>query len=351
MSQEVESGRAISAVDLFCGAGGLTHGLILGGIKVRAGFDLDPSCKHPLETNNDALFVEKDVNDVGAEDIRRHFDEGSISLLAGCAPCQPFSSYSQSGRSKKRELDWRLVLEFGRLVGEVQPDLVTMENVAQLAAHSVFQDFLSKLHGYHVSWSVVECSTLGVPQSRRRLVLLASRMGAEALQIPNEESEAFTVRDKIYDLPKIKAGEVCADDALHTASTLSTLNMKRIKASKPGGTWRDWDESLRAACHRKDTGTTYPSVYGRMEWDKIAPTITTQCFGYGNGRFGHPEQDRAISLREAAMLQTFPRSYSFTAPGEPIRFNKLGRLIGNAVPVRLGEVIAQVLRRHVEHVE
>src|SRR5690606_4577186 len=124
--------------------------------------------------------------------------------------------------------------------------------------------------------------------------------------------------------------------------------MKRIKASKPGGTWRDWDPELIASCHRKATGATYPSVYGRMEWDKPAPTITTQCFGYGNGRFGHPEQDRAISLREAAMLQTFPKSYAFAPPGASIKFSKMGRLIGNAVPVRLGEAIARSLMMHVQ---
>ena len=124
--------------------------------------------------------------------------------------------------------------------------------------------------------------------------------------------------------------------------------MRRIQASKPGGTWRDWDPDLLANCHKKSSGATYPSVYGRMDWDSSAPTITTQCFGYGNGRFGHPEQDRAISLREAAMLQTFPRSYQFVDPGQKVRFNQLGRLIGNAVPVRLGEVIAEVLTRHVQ---
>jgi len=130
------------------------------------------------------------------------------------------------------------------------------------------------------------------------------------------------------------------------APSLSPLNLRRIKASRPGGTWRNWPPELQAACHRKTTGATYPSVYGRMEWDRPAPTITTQCFGYGNGRFGHPEQDRAISLREAAMLQTFPEMYAFAPPGASIKFNKMGRLIGNAVPVRLGEVIAQSLIGH-----
>ena len=338
----------ISAVDLFCGVGGLTHGLTRGGITVTTGYDIDPACKYPYETNNSAIFVEGDVSELSADDVRVALGESGLTLLAGCAPCQPFSTYSRSGRSKKGALDWQLVSEFGRLIEEVQPDLVTMENVAQLADHSVFEKFLGLLSGYHVKYSVIECSDFGVPQSRRRLVLLASRLGAEGLEIHDDKKKTQTVRDTIAELPKIRAGEQDPEDPLHMASSLSPLNMRRIQASVPGGTWRDWDPALRAACHHKTTGATYPSVYGRMEWDKIAPTITTQCFGYGNGRFGHPEQDRAISLREAAMLQTFRRDYKFTPPGEDIKFNKLGRLIGNAVPVRIGEVIAQVLRRHVD---
>ncbi len=137
------------------------------------------------------------------------------------------------------------------------------------------------------------------------------------------------------------------NDSLHHACRLSALNLRRIRVSTPGGTWRDWDQSLLANCHRKKTGETYPSVYGRMEWDAPSPTITTQCFGYGNGRFGHPEQDRAITLREAAILQTFPDSYKFLPEGEKVKFSLLGRLIGNAVPVRLGEVIAETFRKHV----
>jgi DNA (cytosine-5)-methyltransferase 1 len=225
-----------------------------------------------------------------------------------------------------------------------------MENVVQLVTHDVFDDFLNALAGYHVSWSFVECSVLGVPQSRKRLVLLASKLGADGLEMPTDPGSVRTVRDMISDLPPINAGESYPDDPLHTASSLTPLNMKRILASKPGGTWRDWDPALRASCHRRGSGLSYPSVYGRMEWDKVAPTMTTQCFGFGNGRFGHPEQDRAISLREAAMLQTFPRTYRFVADGDPVHFSRLGRLIGNAVPVRLGEVIAQVLQRHVKMV-
>jgi DNA (cytosine-5)-methyltransferase 1 len=163
-----------------------------------------------------------------------------------------------------------------------------------------------------------------------------------------ESVPSSTVRQAISALPRLNAGECHPDDSLHMASSLSELNLLRIKASRPGGTWRDWPEELKATCHKKNSGTTYPSVYGRMEWDRPAPTITTQCFGYGNGRFGHPEQDRAISLREAAILQTFPANYKFAPSDTIIKFNKMGRLIGNAVPVRLGEVIAQSLIAHVD---
>jgi DNA (cytosine-5)-methyltransferase 1 len=339
----------IIAVDLFCGVGGLTHGLVRGGVDVRAGVDIDLACRYPFESNNPAEFIERDVNEIDADEIATLWDgDDRYKLLAGCAPCQPFSTYSRSGRSKKRESDWRLVSSFGRLIKQLQPDLVTMENVPQLEDHEVFQDFLVKLDGYHKKWSVVECSSIGIPQSRKRLVLLASRISAQSLELTSPLfQKAPTVRDIIADLPPIDAGGQDASDPMHAAPNLSPVNLQRIRSSLPGGTWRDWEPSLQAACHQRSTGATYPSVYGRMEWDALAPTITTQCFGYGNGRFGHPEQDRAISLREAAMLQTFPRSYKFVPDGERIRFNKLGRLIGNAVPVRLGEFVAEVFRNHV----
>ena len=181
----------ISAVDLFCGAGGLTHGLTLGGITVRAGVDLDPACKYPFESNNAATFVERDVNDVSADDLASYYREGEITLLAGCAPCQPFSSYSQ-GERRKGGRDWQLLSTFGQLVSEMQPDLVSMENVAQIADHDVFNDFLHHLDGYHVEWSIVECSTLGIPQSRRRLVLLASKLGDQGLEVPKGTSAPKT---------------------------------------------------------------------------------------------------------------------------------------------------------------
>jgi DNA (cytosine-5)-methyltransferase 1 len=339
----------ISAIDLFCGVGGLTHGLLRSGVTVHTGIDIDPECKYPYESNNGAAFLQRDIADLSAAELEGFFAEGAHRLLAGCAPCQPFSTYSRSGRSKKRTGEWQLVSSFGRLVADMQPELVTMENVSQLTDHEVFDVFLEALKGYEVNWSIVECATYGVPQSRRRLVLLASRLGSVGLEMPKRSDRYTTVREIISDLPPIAAGGQDPDDPLHAASSLSSLNLQRIRASSPGGTWRDWDPDLQASCHRRKSGATYPSVYGRMEWDRIAPTITTQFYGYGNGRFGHPEQDRAISVREAAMLQTFPRSYAFVAPGQAVRFNRLGRLIGNAVPVRLGEVIGEVLLGHLRH--
>ncbi|AYD89027.1 DNA cytosine methyltransferase [Actinomyces sp. 2119] len=337
---------SIRAVDLFCGVGGLTHGLARAGIDVVAGIDIDPACRYPYEANNEARFVEGDVNDLEASEVERLVGGADVSLIAGCAPCQPFSTYSRSGRSKRRGSDWQLVETFGRLVREVQPDLVTMENVPQLLDHPVFSRFVEDLSGYSVGWSVVQAARIGVPQTRKRLVLVASRLGDVGLPLSQEGKEARTVRQAIGGLRPIRAGESDPEDRLHVASRLSRVNLERIRHSKPGGTWRDWPEDLRAACHRKTSGATYPSVYGRMSWDEASPTITTQCFGYGNGRFGHPEQDRAISLREAAILQTFPPKYKFVRPDEPVRFNVLGRLIGNAVPVRLGEAVGQTLVAH-----
>ncbi|WP_084697629.1 DNA cytosine methyltransferase [Paracoccus sp. S4493] len=338
----------IKAVDLFCGVGGLTHGLSRGGIDVVAGYDIDAACRFAYERNNEAKFIECDVGELDAVDVRERLSGANVTLMAGCAPCQPFSTYSRTGRAEKAGTDWNLVAKFGELVQKVQPDLVTMENVPALKEHSVFKRFIASLEGYAVSWRIVQCAEIGIPQTRKRLVLLASRLSDVAPSISWTTRHKITVRETISSLPRLAAGEESLSDPLHVACTLSDLNMQRIKASKPGGTWRDWPEELRATCHRRSSGGTFPSVYGRMEWDQPAPTMTTQCFGYGNGRFGHPDQDRAISLREAAMLQTFPANYEFVPPGQPVRFSSLGRLIGNAVPVRLGERIAESFVTHVQ---
>lgn len=340
---------SINCVDLFCGLGGLTHGLVRGGIRVTAGVDLDPAARFAYENNNSASFYEYDIRSLSSQDLNKMFGDSDFRLLAGCAPCQPFSTYSRAGRHNRRSEMWNLLSEFGRLIREVQPDFVTMENVSQLVHHPIFKRFLEDLADYSVSHSIVECARYGVPQTRKRLVLLASKLGAIDLESPeNWQDSGATVQRTISGLSPLAAGETDTNDALHSACRLSDINLRRIKASKPGGTWRQWNKSLIASCHRKASGATFPSVYGRMKWEEPSPTITTQCFGYGNGRFGHPEQDRAITLREAALLQTFPSNYRFLADGERVRFSVLGRLIGNAVPVRLGEVIATSIVRHVQ---
>ena len=341
----------ITCIDLFCGLGGLTYGLSRGGVRVVAGIDIDCQCRYPYERNNAARFIEANVRELSGDDLRALWEGGATTLLAGCAPCQPFSTYSRKGRPSRCDNKWDLIVDFGRLVQEATPDFVTVENVPQLADHQVFQHFLSTLEEYHVWWDIVHCSDYGVPQTRKRLVLLASRLGEIALLPPRliDEQGATTVRQTISQLPPLEAGDSDPSDPLHSASSLSVTNLQRIRASRPGGTWREWQPELMAECHRKGTGGSYPSVYGRMEWDALAPTITTQSFGYGNGRFGHPEQDRAISLREAAMLQTFPQSYQFLEAGERARFNVIGRLIGNAVPVRIGEIVAESLLHHLSN--
>lgn len=338
----------VSCVDLFCGAGGLTHGFILEGVPVVAGIDLDPACRFPYERNNGkARFIERDISTVTPEEIKELFGGRELTILAGCAPCQPFSTYAQRYKLNSKDSKWGLLYQFARLTEGTMPDVVTMENVPTIAKHEVFQDFVGTLKrlGYELWHDVVDSSLYGVPQRRRRMVLLASKHGKIEMIKPTRKKPK-TVRQAIGHLCHLGAGDSSAKDKLHITAMLSDINLKRIKASKPGGTWRDWPNDLVAGCHRTESGRTYPSVYGRMEWDKPAPTITTQCYGFGNGRFGHPEQDRAISLREAAILQSFPRDYAFIPEDGNVNFKVLGRLIGNAVPVDLGRAIARSINRH-----
>lgn len=339
----------IIAVDLFCGAGGLTCGLEKSGIAVNLGIDIDPACEYPYSANNKAKFLLKSVDDVEGSELLEAFNGFNMKLLAGCAPCQTFSTYNQKADSSDKR--WWLLLQFSRLIRETFPELVTMENVPGLMDQNVFNKFVNDLEeqDYHVNYQIVNCAEYGLPQHRNRLVLLASRLGPIQLLGPNEfKNKIKSVKDAIGKLPEIKAGAIDPNDPLHQCSSLSEINYQRILVSKPSGTWRDWPEDLVAECHKKKTGKTYLGVYGRMSWDEPAPTITTQFFGFGNGRFGHPEQNRAISLREGAILQSFSKKYKFTAPGEPIIKKVLGRLIGNAVPVKLGEVIGRSFLKHVK---
>ena len=344
----------LKTIDLFCGIGGLSHGLAKEGFDIIAGIDNDESCRFGYERNNSAKFIHKNILQVSAEEIDRLFgnEKNAIKVLVGCAPCQAFSKLNLKEIS---ETQLEPLEKFADLVRKTLPHVVSMENVGSLAnvdRHSILRIFLDALeeNDYQYKYEVVDASEYGIPQKRRRLVLLASRLGKIELIERTHKNKKVTVRAAIGNLEPIGAGEVSEKDPLHRTRNLSPLNLERIKATPhDGGSSKSWNEELLLKCHRKDSGKTYgKSVYGRMRWDEPAPTMTTQCLGIGNGRFGHPEQDRAISLREAAIFQTFPDDYEFVAPNEPIFVSRMAKFIGNAVPVKLGSVIGKSIRRHVE---
>lgn len=348
----------INAVDLFCGVGGLTCGVQQAGINVIAGYDIDPRSQFAYEFNNNARFILKDIKKIDSKEITNLFpDDTDIKVLMGCAPCQPFSTYSHKYKNNENTLQKMDLLDyFGKQIEYVQPDIVSMENVPQMVNEKVFDKFIQILNdnNYLIDYKVVFAPDYGVPQKRKRLLLLASKLG-EIKLIPAQFSKDNypTLRDTIGNLPKLKAGDTDLSDPLHRSRNISELNMKRIKQSKPGGTWRDWDEELLLEAYKKKSGASFGSVYGRLEWDKPANTITTQFPGIGNGRFGHPDQDRALSLREGAMLQTFPRDYLFTQPelGGNYPIAQVALQIGNAVPPKLGEVIGNSILKHLEKIK
>ena len=343
----------IATVDLFCGVGGLTYGLMKAGLKVRAGIDVDKSCKYAYEKNNKAKFISADITSIKGEDISQYWKDNEVRVLVGCAPCQPFSTHSNKIKNKESGDKWNLLKEFLRLVEETKPNVISMENVPNLSNKLIFKEFIARLKelGYNVSYQNVYCPNYGLPQKRRRLVLLASLFGEIILIPPTHQPENYqTVKDAIGHLEKIKNGQKSKSDRLHFTTTLSELNLKRIKASTPNGTWDDWDDSIKLECHKKESGSTYKSVYGRMSWNEPSPTITTQFYNYGTGRFGHPEQDRALTVREASILQSFPCDYQFVPENDEILLTKIGTHIGNAVPVDLGYVIGKSIIRHVKNV-
>ena len=339
----------VQVVDLFCGAGGLSLGLQRAGLDIVAGCDIDPACQYPYERNVKAPFHKLDVAQLTADEITSWFDGADARVLAACSPCQPFSGYvvGRYGNDQR----WKLLNEVDRIVASTLPEIVTVENVSRLSLRPMWSAFIARLRdlGYSTAHAVVDCATYGVPQSRKRLIMLASRLGPIGIPNPSEAAPP-TVREAIGHLPSICAGVANDDDRLQSARALTPTNIARIRASRPGGTWKEWDPKMRARCHRAKSGKTYPSVYGRMEWDKPSPTITTQFYGFGNGRFGHPEQDRALTLREGALLQTFPPEFEFAPATDRTNFRQIGRLIGNAVPVNLGVHIGREIARHVADV-
>ncbi len=332
------------AIDLFCGAGGLTRGLLNAGINVILGIDNNDACLLTYEHNNRPTeFLCSDLRNVDAKDIRRRLTgrAGVPLLLAGCAPCQPFSTHQRSSRSGDES---RLLREVTRMTEELQPDWVFIENVpglARVGGFSTYRRFKSALadQGYKFADGVVDAKWYGVPQNRRRLVLVASRVGQPSLPEPThgEGKEPYgTVRGAIGYLPKIAAGQRDPMIPNHCAADLTEVNLRRLRLTPcDGGGRLDWPQSLVLDCHKKRAG--HEDVYGRMRWDAPAPTLTCRCFSISNGRYGHPEQDRAISLREAASLQSFADDYRFFGASQ----KSLGEQIGNAVPVGLAEAVGR----------
>ena len=351
----------VVAVDMFCGVGGLTYGLRQAGLKVAAGYDLDDSCSFAYEANNDgAKFRHADITSVTATELAGHYPKDATRVLVGCAPCQPYSTAaakSKIGKSKEElQKEWAPLQAFLDLILELKPEVVSMENVVRLAAKNkfpIYTEFKQALEG--AGYKVVEYRVFGpdygIPQARRRLVLFASVWGKVELPPATHGKDAWlSVGEALGNVPPLQVGGTDPHDPLHKTYKLTEVNVKRAQASKPGGTWADWPEDLRLACHRKPSGSTYGSVYGRMDPSQPAPTMTTQFYNIGTGRFVHPTEDRGLSLREGAILQTFPRSYRFVEPGEAASFVKHGRQIGNAVPPELGRVIGQAILNHLEKV-
>lgn len=354
MNKKISKLDQFQAVDLFCGIGGLSYGM-KDTIKVVAGIDIDATCEYAFAHNVGAKYIPASVVNITGEDLIALYDKNKRRILVGCAPCQPFSSHSYKRKNKidisTEDERWKLLYEFKRLIIETQPEIISMENVPQLIKHRVFDEFVQSLkeQGYQVSdySKPVFCPDYGIPQKRQRLVLLASKLGKINL-IPPTHKVYKTVADTIKHLPPIKDGERDTNDSLHLARKLSPLNLQRIQAITQGQTWTSFkDTNLITPCHKTEEGKKFTGVYGRMRWDSVAPTITTHCIGLSNGSFGHPEQDRAISLREAALLQSFPQHYEFIEEGKSFNIASIARHIGNAVPPLLGTAIAKSIEQHI----
>lgn len=336
----------LKALDFFCGAGGLSYGLRSGGFDVVSGFDIDARCSETYEYNNPgSKFHEIDIRRISLETLRKAtgIKDFTNMLFAGCAPCQPFSKHQKGTKRKK---DANLLVEFGRLIEEAKPAYVFMENVpgiAKVPGFNAFRRFLVCLqkNKYKFDYEVVDAKDYGIPQSRKRMVLLATHNGEVYIPAPffgTPEVPFRTVRETISTFPPIKAGETHPNIPNHSAAALREINIRRLMSTpKNGGDRSAWPEKLKVRCHQNNY-KGHTDVYGRMYWDNPSPPLTGRCNSVSNGRYGHPEQDRAISLREAAAIQSFPDDYVFFG-----NKNHIALQIGNAVPVLLAKTMAEEL--------
>jgi len=344
----------IQALDFFCGCGGTSLGFQKAGVQVILGLDNDPDASATYQHNFPGVpFLERDIAEVSISDIRTAISEirdpNSALLISACAPCQPFSqlrSFDVSPDDPRRDLLGFL----GSIVQEFLPEYVFIENVPKFKVgiqdstpFPQFRQFLESL-GYVCRAEVVECQAFGVPQVRKRLIMLATKVNSivpwpKATHGPGTGRDYPTVWKAIGSLPPLEAGSAHPRIKNHVAASLSPLNTRRIRSTPPEGSRCSWPEDLKLKCHDEHTG--HSDVYGRLRKHAPAPAMTTRCISLSNGRFGHPEQHRAITVREAACLQTFKRSFFFKGC-----MAAQARQVGNAVPVRLSQCSGRAFMAH-----
>lgn len=341
----------IVLADFFSGCGGTARGFADAGIRPAFATDWDGEAVETFRLNfPSTMVIERDIRELGPEDVAASLPPRSeaIRLLAGCAPCQPFAGHRNAATGRDQRSD--LLLELLQFVETLQPELVFVENVPGMqrasTRHGPFAEFTDELSNtHHVAYGTVSSADYGVPQTRRRLVLIASSLRPIGMPPPTHGPDAglphATVRDWIGSLPPDVDGPEAASVSSHRAMRLSALNRQRIEATPEGGDRRNWPKHLWPDCHR-DGFSGHTDVYGRLRWDKPAPTLTTKCISYSNGRFGHPSEHRALTAREAARLQTFPDSFLFAGG-----LTSQARQIGNAVPVLLARRYGQHFVEHV----
>jgi len=339
----------IKVVDFFCGVGGVTRGLLDAGIDVICGIDNDPSAKQAYECNNirtngqHVEFLERDINYLSFKDIslRLKAEKYDRLIFVGCAPCQPFTNINTTKDNTNKQKNY--LLRFADFVERFKPDFLFVENVPGITApkyggiFGIFKERLQKL-GYYFTDANINAKTYGIPQNRNRRILIASKRGPLDFPCATHgpgKLDYVTIHEALscHDLAPLAAGEVDITDPLHRAAKLSETNLWRIRHTRKDGGGRDlWMKKKPVECFERHKDS-YRDVYNRMYWKKPSPTITTRFNSLSNGRFGHPEEDRAISLREGAILQTFPINCVFY--GSMVN---IAKHIGNAVPVELAKV-------------
>lgn len=345
----------IKVFDFFSGCGGSSKGFEQAGLDLVFALDNDPDSKDTFKENMPGVHFElSDIEDFSVSQLTPFIEssKGHPILFCGCAPCQPFTK--QNTQPKNAIQKRTLLGEFQKFVECYTPELVFVENVPGMqkvqGKNGPFLSFVQTLDelDYEFKFGVLASQDYGVPQVRRRLVLIASQLGKiafpEKTHGPGTPNPNYsTVRKKIEHLPPIEAGETYPDDPIHRASNLSDTNLRRIKSLSEGQDRRNWPDELKLPCHSNGYNG-HTDVYGRMWWDEPASCLTTRCISLSNGRFGHPEQNRAISVREAALLQTFPEDYVFKGG-----IVSMARQIGNAVPVLLAKQFGENFKTHVEN--